>query len=289
MRGSRVEGVNEGGREGEHTCTMQTRKRQGRARQQQQYKPCTRSRSRSQPSRYPPLLTGLSSAGSSTSTLFVAASSITPLRPSKPSSSVSSWFRVWSRLYVCVCAWRLGAVGVSDNSEALSTCVLVDSFPTDATLCALICLSASASAAQPPTNQPTMPLQQQQQHTHSSLKPVPLLPPIASSSSMNTTQGEDLRASANNSRTRAAPLRQEQDKEENAHSDIEHTLTPLLVPHTMMQSVAAQFAPFPPGWRFPFPPACAPPYTPHHTTKTPQTYQSTCCCCCCCSLFIPPP
>jgi hypothetical protein len=31
-----------------------------------------------------------------TSGLFVAASSSTPGRPSKPSSSVSSWFRVWS-------------------------------------------------------------------------------------------------------------------------------------------------------------------------------------------------
>ncbi len=40
---------------------------------------------------------GRVSAGSRTSGRLVAASSRTPVRPSKPSSSVSSWFSVWSR------------------------------------------------------------------------------------------------------------------------------------------------------------------------------------------------
>mmetsp|Transcript_33111 Transcript_33111/g.78529 ORF Transcript_33111/g.78529 Transcript_33111/m.78529 type:complete len:357 (-) Transcript_33111:822-1892(-) len=79
---------------------------------------------------------GRSSAGSSASGRFVAASRRTPSRPSNPSSSVSSWLSVWSR---------------------------------------------------------------------SSLFPNPLFIPTASSSSMKTTQGARLRASAKRSRTRAAP------------------------------------------------------------------------------------
>mmetsp|Transcript_35088 Transcript_35088/g.99509 ORF Transcript_35088/g.99509 Transcript_35088/m.99509 type:complete len:279 (-) Transcript_35088:1074-1910(-) len=79
---------------------------------------------------------GRSRAGSSASGRFVAARSSTPSRPSKPSSSVSSWLRVWSR---------------------------------------------------------------------SSLFPKPRFMPTASSSSINTTQGARLRASAKSSRTRAAP------------------------------------------------------------------------------------
>mmetsp|Transcript_1145 Transcript_1145/g.3452 ORF Transcript_1145/g.3452 Transcript_1145/m.3452 type:complete len:232 (+) Transcript_1145:1104-1799(+) len=75
-------------------------------------------------------------AGSRTSGRFVAASRSTPVRGSNPSSSVSSWFKVWSR---------------------------------------------------------------------SSFMPSPLLPPTASSSSMNTTQGAFLRASAKRSLMRAAP------------------------------------------------------------------------------------
>eukprot|EP00955_Chlamydomonas_euryale_P064880 359094-Chlamydomonas_euryale.AAC.27 len=40
---------------------------------------------------------GRSSAGSNTSSRLVAARNSTPDRPSKPSSSVRSWLRVWSR------------------------------------------------------------------------------------------------------------------------------------------------------------------------------------------------
>mmetsp|Transcript_49707 Transcript_49707/g.158758 ORF Transcript_49707/g.158758 Transcript_49707/m.158758 type:complete len:345 (+) Transcript_49707:372-1406(+) len=79
---------------------------------------------------------GRVSAGSRTSGRLVAASTKIPLVASKPSISVRSWLRVWSR---------------------------------------------------------------------SSFRPAPRRPPTASSSSMNTTHGARLRASAKSSRTRAAP------------------------------------------------------------------------------------
>mmetsp|Transcript_2655 Transcript_2655/g.4081 ORF Transcript_2655/g.4081 Transcript_2655/m.4081 type:complete len:201 (-) Transcript_2655:743-1345(-) len=47
------------------------------------------------------ILPGLNNAGSNASKRFVAAKKNTPFLPSNPSSSVNSWFNVWSRSSLC--------------------------------------------------------------------------------------------------------------------------------------------------------------------------------------------